>query len=318
MSVHHQEVFIPWAEMIKERTTAIGKPVEITIFGAQALGKMEDQYDLVVNGMADIGGNIGTSTLAGRFPLNDVMDLPFLFPNATVASLVGQEMFDTQPAFRDEFKDTKVLFFQSVSPKHINARTKQIKTLEDFKGLKVNSVGSLDARNVAALGASPVTMIMPEVYTALERGLLDIGILEWEGAFAFKWYEVTKYRTVLHKGLYITHIISNMNWNTWNNLPPDVQKIFEELSGPYMSKFSGETFDKANEHLFEFIKEYDKKAGNPEPYYIPQDEYQRWVKAATPVYEEWIADMEAKGLPARATFEEVKRLTEKYSAQPSK
>ena len=312
-SVHHRAVFVPWAEMIKERTTAIGKPVEITIFGAQALGKLQDQYDLVVKGVADICGNVGTESLAGRFPLNDVMDLPFMFTSATDASLTAQELFDTHPEFAKELSQTKLLFFQPTAPKHINSRTKQIKTLEDFKGIKVNSVGGLDVRTIKALGASPVTLMMPEVYAALERGALDVGVLEWEGTFAFKWHEVTKYRTAFPKGLYITHIICSMNWDTWNRLPPEVQKIFEELSGTYMSKFAGEAFDEANTHLFDVIMERDKKVGNPEPYYVPENEFQRWVKAATPVYEQWIADVEAKGLPARALFEDTQRLAKKYS-----
>ena len=104
-----------------------------------------------------------------------------------------------------------------------------------------------------------------------------------------------------------------MNWDTWNKLPPDVQEVFNELSGAYMCEFAGNVFDEANIELFQVIQETDKEMGNPEPYYIPEDEFQRWLDAVNPMYEDWIQSMEAKGLPGRAIFEETQRLSQKYS-----
>jgi TRAP-type C4-dicarboxylate transport system substrate-binding protein len=313
MTVMHRGIFVPWTKMIKERTAAIGKPVEITIFGAGALGKTVDQYDLVVNGLADMAGSFGLSAIAGRFPLNDVMVQPFLFPSATVAAHVAQELFETWPEFRNEFSDTKLLFFHPTGPAQISSRSKPIKTLEDLKGMKANARSGTKAETQKALGLVPVAMVVPEAYTSLERGVLDIGALDWEGAFAFKWFEVTKYRTALPRGLYLTHLAVVMNKNTWNRLPKDVQKIFEELSGRYMAKFSGKAVDKASEHLRELIEKHDKKVGNPPIYELPKGELERWTSAVQPVYDKWTAKMEAKGLPGKAILEDARRLVKKYS-----
>ena len=105
----------------------------------------------------------------------------------------------------------------------------------------------------------------------------------------------------------------SMNWDTFNGLPPDVQKIFEELSGPNYSRLAGETMDGANMGLLGALKEYDQKVGNPEIYNITENDFQGFVEAATPVYEKWIEEKEAEGLPGRTIFEDVQRLVEKYS-----
>lgn len=312
-SVHHTDVYVPWIQMIEERTAAIGKPVEITIFPAQALGKHFDQYNLVVAGTADIVGDWGPHQMPGRFPLAEGMQLPFLFPNSTVACQVGQEVFDKWPELQAEVSEAKLLWHQPTAPAQLSCRTKQIKTLEDFKGMKVHSPGGLRGETAKALGGVPTRISMPEAYPSLERGLLDVAPNAWESFWAFKWYEVTKYRTALPRGLYLAGLMVSMNWDAWNSLPPDVQAIFEELSGMYMSEFSGKAYDKANMECLERLKEYDKKAGNPEVYYMPEDEFQRWVEAATPVREAWVADMEAQGLPGKAILEDMLSLTKKYS-----
>ena len=94
---------------------------------------------------------------------------------------------------------------------------------------------------------------------------------------------------------------------------PEVQKILDECSGAYWSKHSGEVMDDANMAAFKEMLEYDKKVGNPETYSMPQEEFQRWEEAVKPVSEAWIAETEAKGLPAKSVYEDVLRLIEKYS-----
>ncbi len=307
--------FTPWAEIIKERTTAIGKPVEIAFFPAESLVKMYDTYDALITGVCDIGSMWGPCHFKGRMPMGEVMELPFLFPSATVNSLVSQDIFKKWPEFQNDYREAKVLGFNPPAPHQIVSRTKPIKVLEDLKGMKTMCTGGIDVDILKALGAIPVPMPMPEVFMALERGTLDVGFLNWEGVVAFKWFEATKYRTELPKGLYSNSLIISMNWDTWNRLPPGVQEIFTELSGVYLSKLCGQAMDKPLDHVVGIIKQYDEKMGNPGIYYMPEDEYQRWVAAVTPLYEKWKADVEAKGLPGRAIFEDIQRLAEKYAKE---
>ncbi len=307
------DIFTPWAKMIEERTTAIGKPVKIVFYAGGALGKIADHPDMITNGVCDIGASWAPSTNPGRFPLNDVMYLPVMFQAATVLDQVAQELYDTRPEFRNEFAGMKVLCFHAAGNGNLVTRTKQVKTLEDFKGLKCTAEGKIRSDAVSAWGGVPMNITTPEVYTSLERGLLDGGVTTWDGIhLTFKWSEITKYRTAFPRALWTSHLVCAMNPGKFNSLPPDVQKIFDELSGAYLSKFAGEVGDKVELKAFEAMKEYDKKVGNPEPYYMPQDEFQRWIEAVKPIHEKWISETEAKGLPAKSIYEDALRLREKY------
>jgi len=48
-----------------------------------------------------------------------------------------------------------------------------------------------------------------------------------------------------------------------------------------------------------------------EEYTLPKEELDRWIEVAgKPVWDKWVADMEAKGLPGKAVLEEALRLCE--------
>ena len=167
---------------------------------------------------------------------------------------------------------------------------------------------------VKALGGVPVSIPTPEQYIALEKGLLDVQVVNWEAMLSFKTFEVTKYRTVLPRGFISAFLGTGMNWDSWNSLPPDVQAVFEEVTGGYMTTFCGENFDAALEDCRPIIIEHDQKVGNPEVYNMPDDEFQRWLDAVAPVREQWVTRMEDMGYSnARAVLEDALSLVEKYS-----
>ena len=312
-SAFHQKIYLPLIEQIEKETKAIGKPVKIKIFPAGALGSHNDQYKLVLTGTVDIVGNWGPADMPGKFPLTDVFNLPMLFKSARVFILVAQDIYKKYPQIQKELGEAKLLFFQPTPAQQIQSSARPIKVLNDFKGLKVLARGGVNGEAIKALGGAPVTMPVPEVYTALERGLLDVAPINWEGCVAFKWYEVTKYRTVLPNGLFITNLMCSMNWDSWKKLPKEVQNVFSKLTGPSLIKLTGDSIDGTAEHLRGVIERHDQKAGNPKIYSLSKEEFRNWKNAVKPVYEKWISETEAKGLPARAVFNDIVRLSEKYS-----
>jgi len=306
-------VLTPWAKEIEKRTAAIGKPVKITLYGLQALAKFQDTYDAVIKGIADVGAPWGPQHFPGRMPLLEVLQLPVLCESSTVACQLGQELYDTRPEIQEEMKETKLLFFCSTPPVAIHSRTKQIKTLDDFKGMKITARPGYTSFLVEALGGIPVTMSPPEAYQAAERGVVDAIMFNWDGTIVFKYFEVTKYRTVTPIGLYTDPLICSMNLDTWNNLPPEVQEIFDELSGMPQSTLAGNTFDASEEELKNQVLEIDQKAGNPPLYMIPDDEFQKWLSVITPLYDRWTSETEAKGLPAKSILDDAMKIAEKCS-----
>jgi hypothetical protein len=60
------------------------------------------------------------------------------------------------------------------------------------------------------------------------------------------------------------------------------------------------------------LKDYDQQAGNPEIYWLPDDERQRWAEAVKPFTDHWVEETEAAGYPARAALEDVITWLEEY------
>jgi TRAP-type C4-dicarboxylate transport system substrate-binding protein len=138
------------------------------------------------------------------------------------------------------------------------------------------------------------------VYTALERNIVDGCTIPWEGALAFKFYEVAKYHTTMDLGCGM--FIVAMNQKTWKKLPPDIQKILEDLSS-WAQKLFNDSADATDEKALSVIQ----KAENTIIRLTPQEKA-RWVKATKPVVNNWAAKLDDRGLPGTAIVEEMIKL----------
>jgi TRAP-type C4-dicarboxylate transport system substrate-binding protein len=236
-----------------------------------------------------------------------VFELPLLFPNSKVGSRVVWEMFEKEPSLRAEFPEVKVLWLHTVTPMQLHTIKKPIRCLEDLKGMKIRSVGGVAPSVLKALGAVPVVMPTPDVYVALERGTVDGTIGAWEQLEPFRFQEVTKYHTTVN--LWVGQFYVVMNSKRWESLPPDIQKTIDEISGARGTDLAGSAWDKVDMRGLEMVR----GLSGHEVIILSHDELARWRKAIMPIWDEWVADKEAKGLPGRKILDEVLRLTEKYT-----
>jgi len=78
------------------------------------------------------------------------------------------------------------------------------------------------------------------------------------------------------------------------------------------SRQLGILFDRCNNDNLLVLQAYDKEKGNPDIYYLPDEERQRWVEAVTPLHDEWAEEMEGKGLPGKAVLEDLKAWVAQY------
>jgi len=100
----------------------------------------------------------------------------------------------------------------------------------------VNPAGDLQGRKLrgtpsyhqvfSLLGASAVVLPGGEVYTALEKGVVDGAAWPASGVMAMKWHEVAKY--MLRPGFGLSHYLMLMNLDAWNRLSADQRKTLAE------------------------------------------------------------------------------------------
>ena len=304
-----QRGILDWGPELEKKTN--GK-VKVTYFGGSTLGPPPDHLDLVMKDTADIGW-INPAFTPGVFPLTDIRNLPFLYPTVEAANRM---FWRQQEILNDlEYKDKiKVLWTFATPVMELSMKTKPVKVLEDLKGMKMGDTEAIAGKTSAAMGAVPVILQETEIYTGLERGMLDGRWQEYNGLVTWKCGEVTKYRTD-NVRIFVHQNLIGMNIAKYNSLPADVRKAIDDISGWDRSVKSGDVWAGCEKDSRAEILAYDKKVGNPEPYVLPNAERERWIKATQPVIDDWLKEMDSKGVGSQAKdlLEKTKKWAEEYS-----
>jgi TRAP-type C4-dicarboxylate transport system substrate-binding protein len=283
-----------WAKEIEKRTNG---QVAIQIFPTGTLTKPQQCYDGVVNGISDIGMSVFAYT-RGRFPVMEALDLPLGYPSGKVATRAANAFYQKfQP---EELKDVKVLYLHGHGPGLLHTK-KPVRSMEDMQGLKIRSTG-LSARIVVALGGVAVAMPQNAAYEALQKGVVEGTFAPMETLKGWKQAEVIKYTTDSRAIGYTTAMYVVMNRGKWNQLPKDVQQVFEAVSQEWID-VHGEQWDKDDKAG----RAYTLSLGN-EILELSDAETARWEKAVQPIMDDYVTAVQAKGLDGEAYVRMVKEL----------
>ncbi len=273
-----------WAREVEKRT---GGKVQITLFYGGTLTPADKCYDGVVNGISDIGMSCLSYTM-GRFPLSEVLDLPLGSRSGAVATRLVNDFYNKfKPK---ELAEVKVLYLHGHGPGLLHAKT-PVRTLEDLKGMKLRATGT-SAKIVTALGATPVAMPMSDSYDSISRGVAQGILCPVESLQGWKLGEVIRYTTQDYGAAYTITFFVVMNKAKWESLPADVQKAIEQVSAEWIEK-TGAAWD-----------EMDKAGGTfaaglgDTVIPLSATEDARWAKAVEPLFDDYVKEKTAKGLPA--------------------
>lgn len=183
----------PWVRQVEEATKG---RVKIEVYPSQTLVKGPDIYKAVKTGVVDIGWCFH-GYWPDMTPLADVITLPSLpLGTGEKGAEVLWRLYEKSPAVQKEFADVKPLMLWTSGPYFLLTAKKQVKTLEDLKGMKIRVAGGPPTDQIKALGAVPTLIPMPDNYQALEKGLIDGMGAPWEATHGFRLYEVANYYTM--------------------------------------------------------------------------------------------------------------------------
>ena len=222
-NIHDHGVSITklWTEEIERRS---GGRVHFSLHtggGPQLTAKADAVRDVPAGG-------------GGQYPLLDLVQTPLVFPSATTGSRVIAQLYAEFPALREELNDVKVAGLSLGATMAIFSSRKwgPIRTLADFKGARTRSLLPIDSA-MAALGAIPLHVDYLDIARQLESGELDATIL---GLLPAKMFDLADHDTpycTLTGNLSITMhpMRTYFKWDSWQKLPPDIQKIIDSL-GP--------------------------------------------------------------------------------------
>ena len=279
------QLMTKYCEEINKRT---GGKVEVTPFTGGILLSATKMAAGVATGVADIGFS-HCSYSRGRFPVMEIMEVPLGFPSSWIATHVANDFYEKfKPKEWDAYHP---LLFTTSPVNVIQTVKKPVASLEDLKGMKIRGTGR-SGDIVRALGAVPMPIETPDLYEAIRRGVVDGAYLTMETYKGFKTGELLKYNTESWKvgSVYAFYVI--MNKQKWNSLPPDVQKVFTDVSKEFAEHYAVgfNTIDIEGRDYF------IKLGGKMVP--LSSAESARWIKAVQPVVADFKKDMVSKGYKA--------------------
>src|SRR5215216_590048 len=233
--------------------------------------------------------------------------MPFL----PIADLAGQERVqDAYQAWKpvaDELAQWNAFHFMTLLlPQYeFMGSGKPPRNLEDWKGMRVRALGGLgDAMKL--LGAVPTSVSAPEVYTALERGTFQAASFPFTYSFtAYKLHEVSKWYT-LGMQLGVVHNSLVLSQTAWKALPDEYKKILEEAR-PEAYRLQQAAYEEADKKSFPLFEKRKLEVIKV----TPEMRDKLIAIAGKPVWDQWVAETDKKGLPGKEALELVLSLAKK-------
>jgi len=300
-----EDAFKWYGKEIEKRTNG---RVKFKWFLGGSLVKAFNSYEALRTGLVD-WVVMGTFTFMHQFPITEGLGLPFVVDSARHAAAVGWEMYQTIPEMKEEYSQVKLLGVCSTAIMNLALKMgPPPRNLEELKGLKVAAISGPCVEMLKLLGTAPRFIKPMDSYVSLQRGVVDGGLWPDAPLRSYRLIEYTKYYT--RAGFIVGPMGYAMNLNKWNQLPPDIQKVFEDLSGS-AGCLVGTTLTNESEWVVEALK----KRGDTF-YDVPPEEKAKWAKKVEPMYDKWIAKLNAKGWDGQAIFDKMMAISKRLKNSP--
>lgn len=288
VTVGHAKFLKPWADKVAAESNG---RIKIDIFPSMQLGGTPPQlFDQARDGVADLVWTLPGYT-PGRFTGLEAFELPFVAnKRALVNSLAVTDY--AQQNLKDELKDVHPICVWTHDHGLIHAN-RQVKTMEDLKGLKLRFPTRLAGEALKALGANAIGMPVPQVPESLAQRVIDGAVIPWEVVPSVKVQELVKYHTEIPGSptFYIATFILAMNKAKYEALAPDLKAVIDRNSGAAAAGMAGRVWDEQAIVVSDMVR----KRGNTITV-IDEAEAARWRKTTEPVIEGWLKTTKEKGL----------------------
>jgi tripartite ATP-independent transporter DctP family solute receptor len=213
------------AEIFARKVAEASKgAITIQILPASQMGGQREIIESVSIGTLDMG--FGESGLYANYvPEFGVVALPYLYRDfdhwkKTVDGDVGSSL----AASLEKKANIKIVNWMVTGYRYTYLRGRPITQPADFKGMKIRlPEAPVFVKTFSTLGAIPTPIPAPEMYAALQTGVVDAMEGTAEVAYTFKIYDVTKYLSMTR------HILLDGSFAISNSLFSKMAKADQDL-----------------------------------------------------------------------------------------
>jgi tripartite ATP-independent transporter DctP family solute receptor len=245
-------------------------------------------YNNELGGEREVVEGMGINTIdmgvASTGPLGSfvkdvyMFDLPYLFKDVEHAyAVLDSEIGDELAKKIEEQANVKVLSWMENGVRHETNNVRPINSPEDLKGIKHRTQESeVQVDTWRALGTDATPMAWPEVYTALQQGVIDSQENPIPTILDVRFYEVQKYLNLT--GHVYSPLPFMMSKQLFDSLPKEDQEAILEAAKA-ATPVQREASQKQEQ---EALKELEEKGME-----ITEPELEPFIEKVDPVYEKW-------------------------------
>jgi tripartite ATP-independent transporter DctP family solute receptor len=255
--------------------------MQVEIYPASQLGTEADMVQQISSGSVDFGF-ITAAYMSSRAPAFTAWFAPYAFEdlketNAARDTEIAKKILGTLDG-----QGIKGLDYVFAGNRVMLFKDKEVKKPEDMKGLAFRVTPSPPLQDFyKSLGASPESLPLPEVYAAIQTGVIDGMDMDLDATITNKYHEVAKYGAVTNHMVWPA--VAMMNKGKYDKMSDADKKIIDEAIKA-AADYSAETrasqeeeFKKTlsdagmkiyeiDQKLFEpYIKQFDEKYGPTDP-----------------------------------------------------
>ncbi|TLS38427.1 TRAP transporter substrate-binding protein [Pseudalkalibacillus caeni] len=271
---HYQEGLKKFKELVEEKSDG---QITVEIFPNGSLGGEREMIEGLDIGTVDMVLS-STGPMSGFAPEVTVVDLPFLFRDADHAHKVLDGEIGQDLLKKLESEGMKGLSWWENGFRNVTNNVRPVEKPEDLKGLKLRTMeNEIHMAAFEEMGADPTPMAFPELFTALQQGVVDGEENPVPVIWSSRFYEVQDYLTMT-RHVYNPSIML-ISKSKFDGYSEEVQNLLLESSkeaGDYERQVVQDMEDK-------YLSQLEEKGMNV----ITDVDLEPFEKAVQPVYDKY-------------------------------
>lgn len=270
---------------------------EIRVYPGESIVKVPEYLDAVRVGaieMADTAWGI----YAGHDKRLGATEMPFLFNNINASIEAAEELLPIyDDLLREKFNQKALALFAIGGMELIS--TRPVKTLSDWKGLMTGAINPQISAMTRELGGSPVVVMWTDLYTSLQKKVIDGGLSNSHQMLTFSLTDVCSNVSIFYGASGWQGYSINMK--VWAKMPEHIKNILVEETNRAAGKMHSEFLKLHNED----IENLKKKGINVN--LISPEERAVWAEKLRPYLDKEISTMGIFGQKIKKIADEVNK-----------
>lgn len=202
--------------------------VKVELYPSNQLGVDQEVLEQIKFGAAQM--NLPDPAILGNLVKDfQILSLPYIFDSQEEAVKITKGEWGKELLTKLDKAGYVGLGFAPFAFRHVTNNAREIKSIEDFKGLKIRTMQNpIHLEVFRVLGTNPTPMPFSELFSALQQGVVDGQENPLMNVYSNKLNEVQKYGTMT--GHVFSWVVLVVGKNFYSSLTPEEQKTLHDAA----------------------------------------------------------------------------------------